>query len=67
MGWFDKVDELASEMFAKLIDYANENPNNDYVKYDGNDLMLYIGNTWEDEYSVNIYHLAELLDDLEIK
>ena len=69
MKCWDKLDEFQSEMFAKLIDYVRKNGNNELVKFDENGDMLYfhIANEWVNEYDINIFDLAEVLDILEIK
>lgn len=69
MKCWDKLDEFQSEMFARLIDYVRKNGNNELVKFDKNGEMLYfhIDNEWVNEYDINTFDLAEVLDILEIK
>lgn len=69
MKWWDKLDEFQSEMFGKLLDYVGKNGSNELVKYDETrDLLyFYIGSEWLDEYNINIFELADIVDMLGIK
>ena len=69
MDWYDKVNELQSEIFGKILDYVRKNGNNDIVRYDDkHDILFFkIGTTWISEYSTNIFEVAEIADMLGIK
>lgn len=34
MTWSDKLQEFQAELYAKIIDYLNENGDNDYIRFD---------------------------------
>lgn len=69
MSWFNKLDEIQSEMYGKLLDYLQKNGNTDFARYDkDNDLIEFkIGDKWYCEYDVNIWDVADIADILEIK
>lgn len=68
MDWYDKVNELQSEIFGKILDYVEKNGDNDIVRYDNHDILFFkIGDTWISEYSANIFEVAEIADMLGIK
>lgn len=69
MDWYDKVNELQSEIFGKILDYVEKNGNNDIVRYDDkHDILFFkIGDTWINEYNTNIFEVAEIADMLGIK
>ena len=34
MTWSDKLQEFQAELYAKIIDFLNENGDNDYIRFD---------------------------------
>lgn len=69
MDWYDKVNELQSEIFGKILDYVEKNGDNDDVRYieECDTLYFKIGDNWLDEYSVTIFDVADIADMLGIK
>lgn len=69
MNWFDRLDEMQSEMYAKAYDYAVLNPNNPYVKFDENNNLVFHtdnGTMNELDSAFDIWELANILDNLEL-
>lgn len=69
MYWSDKLQEFQTELYAKIIDYLNENGDNEFVSYDRDKDEIYfkVNNDWIAEYEVDIFDVVDIADELEIK
>ena len=68
MNWSDKLQEFQAELYAKIIDYLNENGDNDYIRYDREKDEIYfkVNNDWIAEYEVDIFDVVDIADELGI-
>lgn len=68
MTWSDKLQELQAELYAKIIDYLNENGDNEFVHYDRNKDIIYFkdDDEWIEEYEVDIFDVVDIADELGI-
>ena len=41
MTWSDKLQEFQAELYAKIIDFLNENGDNDYIRFDNEKDEIY--------------------------
>jgi hypothetical protein len=69
MNWSDKLQEFQAELYAKIIDYLNENGDNDYIRFDRekDEIYFLIGGDWVSEYVVDIFDVVDIADEFEIK
>ena len=69
MNWSDKLQEFQAELYAKIIDYLNENGDNDYIRFDKekDEIYFLIGGNWVSEYVVDIFDVVDIADEFEIK
>lgn len=69
MTWSDKLQEFQAELYAKIIDYLNENGDNDYIRFDRekDEIYFLIGGDWVSEYEVDIFDVVDIADEFEIK
>lgn len=68
-GYYDRLNEIQTEMFSFLLDKFRNGATDEYIKYDADQDMLYfkIGNDWIDEYNVSIWEVADAVDDFKEK
>ena len=68
MTWSDKLQEFQAELYAKIIDYLNENGDNDYIRFDRekDEIYFLIGGDWVSEYEVDIFDVVDIADEFEI-
>ena len=68
MNWSDKLQEFQAELYAKIIDYLNENGDNEFVSYDRDKDEIYfkVNNDWIAEYEVDIFDVVDIADEFEI-
>lgn len=68
MTWSDKLQEFQAELYAKIIDYLNENGDNEFVNYDRDKDEIYfkVNNDWIAEYEVDIFDVVDIADELDI-
>ena len=81
MNWSDKLQEfharrscrhcllLQAELYAKIIDYLNENGDNDYIRYDREKDEIYfkVNYEWIVEYEADIFDVVDIADELDIR
>lgn len=69
MEWRDKLNELQSELYGKLIDHINKFGNNNDVKFDNDRDLLYfnVNGEWISEYEADIWVVIDIADNLGIK
>lgn len=69
MNWSDKLQEFQAELYAKIIDYLNENGDNDYIRFDKekDEIYFLIDGDWVSEYVVDIFDVVDIADEFEIK
>ena len=69
MTWSDKLQEFQAELYAKIIDYLNENGDNEFVRYDRNKDIIYFkdDDEWIEEYEVDIFDVVDIADELGIR
>lgn len=69
MNWSDKLQEFQAELYAKIIDYLNENGDNEFVRYDRNKDIIYFKDEdeWVEEYEVDIFDVVDIADELGIR
>lgn len=69
MNWSDKLQEFQAELYANIIDYLNENGDNEFVSYDRDKDEIYflIGGDWVSESVVDIFDVVDIADEFEIK
>ena len=69
MTWSDKLQEFQAELYANIIDYLNENGDNEFVSYDRDKDEIYflIGGDWVSESVVDIFDVVDIADEFEIK
>lgn len=68
MTWSDKLQEFQAELYANIIDYLNENGDNEFVNYDRDKDEIYfkVNNDWIAEYEVDIFDVVDIADELGI-
>lgn len=68
MTWSDKLQEFQAELYAKIIDYLNENGDNEFIRYDRekDEIYFLIGGDWVSEYAVDIFDVVDIADELDI-
>lgn len=66
MNWSDKLQEFQAELYANIIDYLNENGDNEFVSYDRDKDEIYfkVNNDWIAEYEVDIFDVVDIADEL---
>lgn len=69
MNWSDKLQEFQAELYAKIIDYLNENGDNEFIRYDRNKDTIYFkdDDEWIEEYEVDIFDVVDIADELGIR
>ena len=69
MNWSDKLQEFQAELYAKIIDYLNENGDNDYIRYDREKDEIYfkVNYEWIVEYEADIFDVVDIADELDIR
>lgn len=55
-------------MYAKIIDYLNENGDNDYIRFDKekDEIYFLIDGDWVSEYTVDIFDVVDIADKFDI-
>lgn len=68
MTWSDKLQEFQAELYAKIIDYLNENGDNDYIRFDKekDEIYFLVGGDWVSEYTVDIFDVVDIADEFDI-
>ena len=68
MTWSDKLQEFQAELYAKIIDFLNENGDNDYIRFDKekDEIYFLVGGDWVSEYAVDIFDVVDIADEFEI-
>ena len=68
MTWSDKLQEFQAELYANIIDYLNENGDNDYIRFDRekDEIYFLIGGDWVSESVVDIFDVVDIADELGI-
>lgn len=64
MSWRERLEEFQSELYSKIIDYINKNGNNDLICLKGDTLYFNINNNWVEEYSVDLFDVVDIFDEI---
>lgn len=71
MTWTDLCDDLYSRLVKKSIEYSKEHPDSEFICFneETDELLIALNGVddWNNDYNVEIYAWAELLDDLGVK
>lgn len=69
MKWSDKLQDFQATLYANIIDYLNENGDNDYIRYDKekDEIYFLVGGNWVSERVVDIFDVVDIADEFEIK
>ena len=69
MTWSDKLQDFQATLYANIIDYLNENGNNEYIRYDKekDEIYFLISGDWVSEYAVDIFDVVDIADELNIR
>ena len=69
MNWSDKLQDFQATLYANIIDFINENGNNEYIRYDRekDEIYFLIDDDWVSEYAVDIFDVVDIADEFEIK
>ena len=68
MTWSDKLQEFQATLYANIIDYLNENRDNDYIRFDQekDEIYFLVGGDWVSEYAVDIFDVVDIADEFDI-
>ena len=68
MTWSDKLQEFQATLYANIIDYLNENRDNDYIRFDKekDEIYFLVGGDWVSEYAVDIFDVVDIADEFDI-
>lgn len=68
MNWSDKLQDFQATLYANIIDFINENGNNEYIRYDRekDEIYFLVSGDWVSEYAVDIFDVVDIADELEI-
>ena len=68
MDWSDKLQEFQAELYAKIIDYLNEDGDNEIIRYDRekDEIYFLISCDWVSEYDVDIFDVVDIADEFGI-
>lgn len=68
MTWSDKLQDFQATLYANIIDYLNENGNNEYIRYDKekDEIYFLISGEWVSEYAVDIFDVVDIADEFNI-
>lgn len=68
MTWSDKLQEFQAVLYANIIDYVNENGDNDYIRFDKekDEIYFLVGGDWVSEYAVDIFDVVDIADEFGI-
>lgn len=69
MTWSDKLQEFQATLYANIIDFINENGNNEYIRYDKekDEIYFLISGEWVSEYAVDIFDVVDIADEFNIR
>ena len=69
MTWSDKLQEFQAELQGNIIDDLNKNGDNEFVRYDQDEDIIYFKNDddWINEYEVDIFDVVDVADELGIE
>ena len=69
MTWSDKLQDFQATLYANIIDFINENGNNEYIRYDKekDEIYFLISGDWVSEYAVDIFDVVDIADELNIR
>lgn len=69
MTWSDKLQDFQATLYANIIDFINENGNNEYIRYDKekDEIYFLISGDWVSEYAVDIFDVVDIADELGIR
>ena len=61
MTWSDKLQDFQATLYANIIDFINENGNNEYIRYDKekDEIYFLISGDWVSEYAVDIFDVVD--------
>jgi hypothetical protein len=68
MTWSDKLQDFQATLYANIIDYLNENGDNDYIRFDKekDEIYFLVGGDWVSEYAVDIFDVVDIVDEFGI-
>ena len=69
MNWSDKLQDFQATLYANIIDFINENGNNEYIRYDRekDEIYFLVSGDWVSEYAVDIFDVVDIADELGIR
>jgi hypothetical protein len=69
MTWSDKLQDFQATLYANIIDYLNENGDNDYIRYDKekDEIYFLVSGEWVSEYAVDIFDVVDIADEFGIR
>ena len=69
MTWSDKLQDFQATLYANIIDYLNENGDNDYIRYDKekDEIYFLVSGEWVSEYAVDIFDVVDIVDEFGIR
>ena len=69
MNWSDKLQDFQATLYANIIDYLNENGDNDYIRYDKekDEIYFLVSGEQVSEYAVDIFDVVDIVDEFGIR
>ena len=69
MTWSDNMQEFQAELYGNIIDYLNENGDNDYIRYEQekDEIYFLVSGEWVSEYAVDIFDVVDISDEFGIR